>query len=234
MKFPTPLLKGTLLRRYRRFLADVRLPDGTTVTAHCANSGSLVGCSEPGRPVVVSNSGNLSRRHPLTWELIDMHGTWVGVNPLFARKVVLEAIEHRRVIEFASYDEMQRDATYGIKSRTKIDAMLHGMDYNTFINIHSVTWGRDGVALFPDASNSRARRSMRELATVATNGHRAAAVFIILRGDCSMLKPAEEVDREFLRAMLTAQNRGVSMLAYRAHITDDGIDIGSPVPCSLE
>jgi len=232
VKLHTPLLKGTLVKRYRRFLADVRLDDGRVVTTHCPNSGTMVGCSEPGRPVIVSDSGDDSRRHPLTWEMIEMNGTWVGINTNIAKKLVADAIERKLVPKLTEYTELQRDATYGI--RTKIDIMLHGMDENCFINVHGVTWAENGVALFPEVVNERARKSLNELTSVARKEHRAVAFYLVQRGDCTIFKPSERVDREYLKAFLAANSAGVEIMVYRAEVTPESIELGTPIPFSID
>jgi sugar fermentation stimulation protein A len=232
MKFHLPLITGTLIKRYRRFLVDVRLADGSVLTAHCPNSGSMVSCCEPGRTVILSDSGDSSRRHALTWELIDMDGTWVGVNPAISRKIVNEAIEKKLVPSLARYDEIQRDASYGRK--TKVDIVLHGMEENCFINIHNVTWVENDSAFFPDAINERAKMSLLELAEIAKQKHRAVAFYFVQRGDCARFMPAAQVDRDFMKLMLLAQNAGVEIVVYRGVVSPEGIDLGTTIPYALE
>lgn len=231
MKFPSPLLHGTLLKRYRRFLVDVELDDGNTVTAHCPNSGILRDCCEPGRPVLLFDTQNRARRHTLNWEYIDVAGTWVGINPKVCRRVMQEAIEAKEIPSLSFYHDMERDATYGI--RTKIDVILHGMEKNGFVNLYQVTWARDGVALFPDEEHPRAVQSLKQLAEIARQGHHAAALFLVAREDCSKLRPAEDVDRDVLKALLDAEKEGVEILVYQARITPEGMELGNPIPHSL-
>ncbi len=231
MKFTLPLLYGTLIKRYRRFLVDVRLEDGSVVTAHCPNSTTMTSCYEPGRPVVLSDSQDDSRRHALTWELININDHWVNINPILGRKIALQAIESKAVPSLSMFYESQREAHYGI--RGKIDLILYGMEKNGFVNLFTVTWAEKGVALFPEVVNERAEKSIRQLAEIAKQDHQATAFFFVQRGDCDVFKPAEQVDRNFMKAMLAAQSAGVEFLVYRADVTRDGIDIGTPIPCSL-
>jgi sugar fermentation stimulation protein A len=163
--------------------------------------------------------------------MINMNGTWVGVNPAVPRKVLEEGIRSGAVPSFTGYNEILRDATYG--PRGKVDFMLLGMEQNCFINIHGVTWSEDGVALFPDTASERPKRSLRELAEVAKQGHRAVAFFLVLRGDCETFRPAERVDREYLRTILDAHSAGVELIVYRADIKLDEISLGVPIPYSL-
>jgi sugar fermentation stimulation protein A len=231
MKFSSPLIPGTLLRRYRRFLVDVRLEDGSTVTAHCPNSGSMVGCSEPGRPVLLLKSTTPNRKNALNWELIHMNGTWVSINPLLGQKIAIEAIEAGTISSLKQYGDPQRDAIYGM--HTEVDILMHGMERNAVVNIFTVTWAEDDVALFPDAVNPKAEKKILQLAEIAQQGHHATALFFVQRGDCTALRPAEQIQRGFLKAMLTAQNAGVEFLVYRAVVTPDAIDLGTQIPCSL-
>ncbi|MFN0157320.1 MAG: DNA/RNA nuclease SfsA [Bacteroidota bacterium] len=232
MTFTLPLLHGTLIKRYRRFLADVKLEDGSVVTAHCPNSTTMTGCCEPGRPVVLSDSQDDNRRHPLTWELINMNDSWVSINPLLGRKIALRAIEEKIVPSLSFFHESQREAHYGI--RGKIDLILHGMEKNGFVNLFTVTWAENGIALFPDVVNERAEKSLRQLAEIAKQDHHAAAFFFVQRGDCRVFKPAEHVDKDFMKAMIAAQSAGVEFLVYRADVTGSSVDLGTPIPCSLE
>ncbi len=231
MKFQTPLLSGTLIKRYRRSLADVRLEDGTIVTAHCPNTTAMVGCYKPGNQVILSDSGNLSRRHRLTWELIKMDETWVCINPTMARKVINEAIEKGAIPSLAQYKEIDRDTTYGAGS--KIDMILHGMERNCFLNVYPVTWSENDVALYPDFVSERATRSVLGLIDIVKHEHSAMAFFFVQRGDCSRFKPAEHIDRAFLKAMLAVESKGVEIIVYRAVVTPETISLGVPIPYSL-
>jgi sugar fermentation stimulation protein A len=232
MKLPTPLLTGTLIKCYRRSLVDVRLSDGTVVTAHRPNSGKMRGCSEPGRPVVLSDSCNPARRHQLTWELIDMNDTWIGVNPSIPGKVVYEALKLKLIPPLALYDEVDQNAAYGVNKR--VDLLLQGRDQNCFINLFNVTWVENGVALYPETVSARSTTAVRELTDIAHQGHRAVVFFFVQRSDCSTFKPAEHVDREFLKALLVANSANVEIMVYRALVTPTEIALGVPIPFSLE
>ena len=232
MRFPSPLIKVTLIKKYRRFIVDVRLENGTMVTAHCPTMGIMNAVPETGSQVMLSDSGLETRRHKLTWELIDINGTWVGVNSSVPRKVLIEAIDGRRVPSLKDFTDIQVEATYG-RGNT-IDVMLQGMEHNCFINTFHVNWVENGVALFPDTPSPRMTKSIHQLTEIAQQGHRAVAFFLVQRDDCSLFKPAEHVDREFLKAMLAAQSAGAEVMAYKARITLEAITIGKPLPYSLE
>jgi sugar fermentation stimulation protein A len=232
MRFTSPLIKGMLVKKYRRFIVDVRLEDGTMVRAHCPTMGVMNTVPETGRPVMLSDSRLESRRHPLTWELIDINGTWVGVNSSVPLKVLIESIEQHLIPSFKGLGEPQVDATYG--HGNKIDVMLLGMEHNCFINTFPVNWVENDVALFPDTPSPRMTKSVEQLTEIAKQGHRAVAFFFVQRSDCSLFKPAEHVNKNFLKAMLAAQSAGVEILAYRGHVTPKAITLGKPLPYSLE
>lgn len=232
MLFPSPLLKGILVKKYRRSIVDVRLEDETLVTAHCPTMGIMNAVPDTGRPVMLSDSGLETRRHRLTWELIDIDGTWVGVNSSVPRKVLVESIQQRLIPSLKGFSEIQVDATYG--HRNKIDVMLQGMEHNCFINTFHVNWVENDVALFPDTPSPRMTKSILQLAEIAQQGHRSVAFFFVQRGDAKSFRPAEEVDKGFLKAMLAAQSAGVESMVYQAHITPQAITLGKPLPHSLE
>ena len=229
MKFSTTLIGGKLVRRYRRFLVDVQLENGSIVTAHCPNSGSMVGCSEPGRPVLLSASKDPHRRNAYTWELINMNDTWVGVNVAIPRKVIAESLQARCIPSLQDYQELLLDAEYG--RHNKVDIMMHGVERNVFINVYHVAWVKNSIALFPEAANARARKGLADLAEIAAQGHRAIAFFFVQRGDCNAFSPATAVDPEYGKLFKEAQHRGVEMMIYRAAITPSEIALGAPIPC---
>jgi sugar fermentation stimulation protein A len=231
MKFQTPLIHATLIKRYRRSLVDARLGDGTVITAHCPNATTMRGCYKPGNPVILSDSGNPGRRHRHTWELINMDGTWVCVNPMMARKVIYGAIEKGMIPSLSDYKEIDHETTYG--TGNKIDMILHSMERNCLINIYPVTWAENDIALYPDFVSERITKSLLGLIEVVKQEHSAMAFFFVQRGDCSRFKPAENIDRAFLKAMLAAESKGVEIMVYRADVTTEEISLGIPIPYSL-
>ena len=232
MRFPSPLIKGTLIKKYRRFIVDVKLEDGSVVTAHCPTMGPMNGVSEPGQPVMLSDSGLDTRRNRLTWELINIDGTWVGVNSAAPPKVLIEAVGEKRIPSLNGLGEIQADVTYG--HGNKIDVMLLGMEHNCFIDTFSVSWVENDTALFPDSPSPRMTKSIRQLKEIAEQGHRAVGFFFIQRGDCSVFKPAKQVDKEFHKSMLAAQHAGVEIMVYQGHVTTEAITLGTPLPFSLD
>lgn len=231
MKFVSPLIPGILVKKHRRSLVDVKLESGSIVTAHCPTRAALNGCTDAGSPVMLSDSGDPTRRNPFTWELVRVRTTWVCVNAGAPAEVLYETVKAGTLPGFTDIHEIQRDALYGRGSR--IALVLHGMEQNCFINVYSVTWGDNGDALFPDAPNPRVTTSIRELTEIAEQGHRAVAFFFVQRGDCTVFKPAETVDKDFLKAMIAAEGGGVEMLVHGAQITMDGITLGDRLPYAL-
>jgi len=155
----------------------------------------------------------------------------VGVNSAVPRKVLVESIMQRLIPSLRGFSELQSDATYGL--RNKVDVMLLGMEHNCFIDTFHVSWVENQTALFPDAPSPRSTKSIGQLSDVARQGHRAVAFFFVQRGDCTQFKPAENIDKEFLKALLSAHSAGVEILVYRAKITIDAITLGTPLPFSL-
>ncbi len=231
MNFPSPLQRGTLIRRYRRFLADVRLDGGRTVTAHCPSPGMLRGCSEPGSAVLLSDSGDSRRRHRLTWEITDLAGSLVCVNAPLCRRLLLEAVAAHAIPIPGPFSGAGTAAPSG--THRSVDLFLHGMERNAFVNLFTATWAREGTALFPDAPGGQAGAALRHLADIARGGHLAVSIFLVARGDCTCLKPAEELNRPFMKAMLEARSAGVELLAYAARVTPDGVSLGDPLSVLL-
>jgi sugar fermentation stimulation protein A len=206
-----------LLQRYKRFLADVRLADGTVVTAHCTNTGSMMGCKEPGSTVYLSRSDKLSRKLAYTWEIICLGRTWVGINTMHPNKLVAEAIENGVIAELHGLGTIRREV---VTSRgTRLDLCLEGRNGSCFVEVKNVTLAFDGTAAFPDAVTERGTRHLKELIKLKRKGHRAAMVFVIQRGDCNVFRPADEIDQEYGRWLRRAIKAGVEVLPYRAKVT---------------
>ncbi|MBN2053613.1 DNA/RNA nuclease SfsA [bacterium] len=232
MNFSQRLTEGILIRRYNRFLADVRLQDGAIVTAHCPNSGSMMTCSEPGMPVYLSRHQSKTRRYPHTWEIIDMHGTLVGINTMIPNRIVREAIEQERIPELAGYTQLRREVPYGANSR--IDILLLDGDKRCYVEVKNVTLVVEDRCLFPDAVTTRGQKHLVELGLAASHGHRAVMLYVVQRSDGSSFAPAEAIDGDYARLLRSAAAAGVEILAYRADVTTEGICLGSAVPVFLD
>lgn len=229
MRFDPPLVSGTLRRRYRRFLADVQLADGSSVTAHCPNSGAMTGMAEPGSRVLLSRSEAAHRRLPWTWELVQVGRTWVGVNSARANSLVAEALLRHRIPALAGYAVARREVPWGRTSR--IDLLLdHPRRPDCYVEVKSVTLARDRVAQFPDAVTLRGQKHLRALMAVARQGLGAALVFWVFRGDCRVVRPADDVDPGYGRLLRRAAENGVAVLAIRAKVSPQAVSAGDCLP----
>lgn len=216
MRLP-PLFPGTLIKRYKRFLADIVLEDGRTVTVHCPNSGSMKGCANPGSRVFVSRSSNPNRKFPFTWELVESDGFWAGINTGLPNRLVREAIDNSTITELQGYESIRPEVAYGEHSR--IDLLLESLQQRCFVEIKNVTLVENGRALFPDAVTTRGQKHLNELMRVVREGDRGVIFFTVQRGDGTSVSPADDIDPEYGRLLRLAIKNGVEALAYRALVT---------------
>jgi sugar fermentation stimulation protein A len=224
-----------LIRRYKRFLADVRLPDGRTMTVHCPNTGALLGCAEPGFPVWLLQSDNPRRKYVYTWELVEVEpGTLVGINTGRANRLVEEALGKRLVPGVEDYTSLAREVRYG-RERSRVDFLLAGDGappcYLEVKNVNAAV--TDGVALFPDAVTARGARHMRELVGMVEQGARAVVCFCVQRSDVGEVRPADDIDPDYGKALREAVNRGVEAIALRADVNPYAISLQDQVPVVL-
>ncbi|HLN87863.1 MAG TPA: DNA/RNA nuclease SfsA [Candidatus Limnocylindrales bacterium] len=217
MHFKSRLIRGTLIQRYKRFLADVRLASGEVVTAHCTNTGSMMGCKEPGSAVYISRSENLNRKLRYTWELIEANNTWVGINTMHPNKLVPEAVDAGVIAELSGFQTIRREVK--VSAHTRLDLCLEGTNGRCYVEVKNVTLAVNGVAAFPDAVSERGTKHLKELMHLKRQGYRAAIVFVIQRGDCEYFRPADEIDAEYGRWLRRAIKAGVDALPYRAKVT---------------
>jgi sugar fermentation stimulation protein A len=229
--FP-PLIRGTLLQRYKRFLADVRLENGRTVTAHCPNTGSMTGCAQPGRPVYLSVSDNPKRKYPYTWELIDMPGSLVGVNTNTPNRLVFETLRNGMIEEFAEYAVVKREVS--IAKGVRIDiAMGNESADRCYLEIKNCTLVEGGIARFPDAVTERGRRHLIELERLAAEGYRCAMFYLIQRMDAERFAPAADIDPAYSRQLTAAKAGGLEILAYDVNIDLAGIRLNRSLPVDI-
>ncbi len=233
MRFPAPLIRGTLRRRYKRFLAEVVLDDGSTVTVHCANPGSMLGCLETDAEVWLSPATNPERRLRYTWEMVRIDGTLVGINTAHPNVVVAEAIAAGRIPELAGYGSIRREVGYGKAAR--IDLLLSEVTRpSCYVEVKSVTLKRGancpGVAEFPDAVTKRGTKHLRELAAVVASGAQAVLVFLVQRNDCSRFRIADDIDPVYGAAFTTALAKGVEAICYSCTLDSKGIILVESLP----
>ena len=233
MLFPSPLLRGTLQKRYKRFLADVRLDDGETVTATCPNTGSMLGLTKPGSIVWLSTSDSPTRKYRHTWELIEddlgAGPTLVGVNTGHPNKIVTEAIKADRIKPLAGYASLKREQRYGLNSR--IDILLEDNKRGTcYVEIKNVHLMREmGRAEFPDSVTDRGAKHLRELSDMVHEGHRAVMIFLIQRGDAKSFRLARDIDPEYAATFEAAHSAGVEAIALRCAMTTTSIEVDQAI-----
>ena len=217
MRFPDRLIRGILIRRYKRFLADIRMADGQVVIAHCTNTGSMTGCAQPGSIVYISPRTKEGRRLLYTWEIVKVGTTWVGINTLHPNRLVAESIEKGVISELRGYAAIHREVI--TRQGTRLDLRLDGVTGACFVEVKNVTLAIDGAAAFPDAVSERGTKHLKELIWLRRKGHRAVVVFVIQRDDCNYFRPADEIDSEYGRWLRRAVKAGVEALPYRARVT---------------
>ncbi len=225
MKFHTPLIRGKLVKRYKRFMADVVLDTGETVTAHCANTGAMTGVKEPGSEVWLSPATNPERKLKYTWELIHVGANLVGINTSLPNKIVSEAIGGGCIPELSGYENLRREVKYGKNSR--IDILLTSDDKaDCYVEIKNVHLMREpGVAEFPDGVSTRAAKHQAELAEMVRNGSRAVTIYLCQRQDCSTFRIAADIDPEYEQAASIARGIGVEAFCYACNLTSHSITV---------
>ena len=234
MRFPSPLIPATLIRRYKRFLADVVLPGGTETTVHVANPGSMLGLAEPGSRILLSKSESRSRKLPLSWELVEVDfgggAEWVGVNTGHPNRLVEEAIMDGKVPELAGYPRLRREVKYGKASR--VDFLLERDDAPPcFVEVKNVHMMRvPGRAEFPDCVTARGTRHLDELAAEVRKGARAVMVYLVQIGSAASVSFARDIDPAYGAAFDRAKAAGVEAIGLVCRITPEGIEVEKSVP----
>lgn len=234
MKFEQPLIEGRLIKRYKRFLADVELADGSVVTAHSPNTGSMKSCSTPGSKVWLSDSKSTTRKYPLSWELVEADsGALTGINTGWPNKLVKEAIEDGTISELQGYASIRPEVKYGHEG-SRIDLLLADEEKGLcYVEVKNVTLVEGDIALFPDAVSTRGTKHLRELTAMVDAGHRAVIFYCIQRNDASCLQPADMIDGEYGKTLRLAVAHGVEALAYEADVTTGGVILSRRLPVVL-
>ncbi len=230
LKWPR-LVHGTLLKRYQRFKADVRLRNGHLVTAHCPNSGSMLTCSEPGRPVYLSRHNNPRRQLKYTWEMIEMPSSLVGTNTLVPNRLVKASIANGNIKALSGYEEIRTEVRYGQNSR--IDLLLEKGAERCFVEIENSTLIEDGIAYFPDAVTSRGLKHLVELQHQVSDGDRCVMFYLVQRMDAKRFRPAHHIDPAYGRELRRAVGRGVEVFVYDVFINLEGVSLNRPLPYDL-
>lgn len=230
MRFPSPLVPGTLIRRYKRFLADVRLDDGREVVAHCPNTGAMTGLDDPGFRVWLEPNDDPRKKLDFGWRISELPGGhWVGIDAMVPNRVVGAALREGRVAELAAYSNIRPEVKYGEKSR--IDFLLTEPGFPAaYVEIKNVHLSREtGWAEFPDAKTERGARHLDELAQMVRNGHRAVMFYFVQRTDCNRFRLAGDVDARYAKAFDDATSVGVEVLCYDTEIDTQGVQLRGPL-----
>jgi sugar fermentation stimulation protein A len=230
MKFSAPLVTGRLVKRYKRFLADVILDeDGSAVTAHCANPGSMLGLKEPGARVWLSISDNPKRKLKYSWEIMEADGALVGINTAHPNGLVEEALRAGKIPGLDAFSSLRREVKYGKNSR--IDILLEAEDgAKTYVEVKNVHLMRNaGLAEFPDSVTARGAKHLAEMSDMVAEGHRAAMVFLVQRPDCARMSLARDIDPNYAAAFAAARSAGVEAYAVGCAVTPDSIEVDKVV-----
>lgn len=232
MRIELPTIEGRFLRRYKRFFADVELDDGTLVTAHCPNTGSLLGCLEEGRRAVLRDSQDEKRKLRYVFQSIRVGRTLVNVDTSLPNAAVHEAVTRGEIAELAGYDEARREVPYGEASR--IDLLLTKRSgARCWVEVKSTTYAVGDCAAFPDAVTERGLKHLGELTRMVKRGDRAVQFFFVGRGDATRFRPADEIDPEYGRALRKAARAGVEVLAYSTRVRPRSLELARRLPVDL-
>jgi len=226
-----PLVQGILVKRYKRFMADVKLRNGHVVTAHCANSGRMLTCSEPGRPVYLSRQNNPKRKLKYTWEIIDMPGSLVGVNTMVPNRLVRAAIEAGNVKPLRGYSSVRSEVKYGKNSR--IDLLLEEGERRCFVEVKNCTLVNAGIACFPDAVTTRGFKHLQELQEQVRIGDRSVMFYLVQRTDADRFRPADHIDESYGTELRKAIRNGVEMMVYDVSLSLKSIALNQSLPFEL-
>jgi len=235
MLFSPELERGRLLRRYKRFLADIELPTGEQLTIHCPNTGSMLNCMREGGDVWFTRSNDPKRKLPGTWELSETpQGRLACINTGRANALVEEALRAGIITELAGFDALRREVAYG-EERSRVDFYLEYADGPAYVEVKSVTLGYpdSAVAAFPDAVTQRGAKHLRELASLARQGVRAVQLYCVNLSGVEAVRPAQEIDDAYAQALRAAVREGVEVLAYGTRVETTGIVIDRPLPVKL-
>jgi sugar fermentation stimulation protein A len=228
MNFSSPLISGTILKRYKRFFVDVMLSDGSVVTAHCPNTGSMKTCLETSWPCLLSHHDNPKRKLKYGLEMISNGDTWIGVNTHLPNNLVRDSIKNGEIPELRGYPNIQSEFKL---EKSRIDLYLSNNNEECFVEIKNVTLkGIKNEALFPDAVTERGKKHLEELISLKKAGKRACMFFLVQREDVVSFRPAHEIDTDYAEKLKEAYNLGVEVLVYQTSLSEKGIKISKALP----
>jgi sugar fermentation stimulation protein A len=217
------LYLGILVKRYKRFFADIELATGELITAHCPNTGPMTGVCQIGAPVQVSFHDNPKRKLAYTWETIEIDRVWIGINTALPNKLVKIALEQHLFPELETYHTIRSEVVYGQTGGSRIDFLLSGGDRSIYVEVKNTTWSSGDVAIFPDTETTRGQKHLRELIDVMPE-YRAVMLYFINRGDKAKFAPGDTTDPVYGRLLRTAVAEGLEVLPCRFNITPEGVE----------
>ena len=234
MLIDPPLFPATLIKRYKRFLADVRLDDGTELTVHTPNTGSMLGCAGPGMRIWLRDTQNPKRKYRYSWEMSETaNGVKIGVNTMISNQLVTEAIDSGVIVELQGYNQILSEVPYGHEN-SRIDLLLKNESQPCYVEIKNVTAAdAKGLAIFPDAVSQRGAKHLRELKAMIEAGHRAVILFSVQRGDIKGFRPATEIDPVYAQTLQDVTVAGVEALAYQAEVSPGEIRLKNRLAIDL-
>ena len=230
MIFSEKLVSGKLIKRYKRFLADVELDDGSVVVSHCTNSGSMKTCLEEGAPVYLSPANDPKRKTKFTWEMIFMNGAWIGINTMIPNKIAFDAIRNGEIEKLKGYTSVRREVKFG---DSRFDIYAENEFEKCFVEVKNVTMKVGTYALFPDAVTTRGRKHLETLIEVKKSGIRAVMLYVIQRMDVEVFGPAEDIDPEYAKSLRKAIRHGVEIIAVQAKVSPENIELIGEMPVEI-
>ncbi len=226
-EFPQPLIKGRLVKRYKRFLADIELDNGQLVTAHCTNSGSMASCIEPGAPVMVSPVTDPNRKTRFTWEMIFINNHWVGINTVWPNMLAAIMVGQQLFKPLAGYQTVKREVTFG---DSRFDLQARNNNETCYIEVKNVTMRNGNMALFPDARTERGQKHLNTLMAVKDAGFRAVMLYIVQRSDVEAFAPANAIDPHYAETLVKAMQHGVEVFVVQVNVSPQGFEFGQQLP----
>jgi sugar fermentation stimulation protein A len=227
MKFDKTLVHGRLIKRYKRFLADVELDDGQVVTAHCTNSGSMKTALEEGAPVYLTPVDDPNRKTRFTWEMIRLNDHWVGINTNHPNRLAYEAIKNGEIERLPAYEQVRREVTW---QGSRFDIYAENHQEKCFVEVKNVTMKAGKYALFPDAVTKRGKKHLDTLVKVKQEGMRAVMLYVVQRMDVDVFAPAVDIDPHYARSLREAYKQGVEIIPLRARVSPEKIEIAGEMP----
>jgi len=230
MIFEKTLVHGRLIKRYKRFLADVTLDNGEIITAHCTNSGTMKSCIEENAEVFLTPVDDPKRKTKFTWEMIKINNDWIGINTGNPNKLAFDAVKNEEIEKLKGYTDVKREVKF---EDSRFDIMAKNESETCFIEVKNVTLKEGNYARFPDAVTTRGKKHLETLIKVKEQGMRAVMLYIIQRMDVKIFAPAKDIDPEYAKTLIKAYQKGVEIIPIQAKVTPEGIELIKELPFEL-